>query len=180
MKRIIIPILTCLFFTISSHAKDSTKHKSRIWGDTWHFMPAITISENDRRFFIQPEIGFGRSKWRESDDDARHGSIDVYTSIGLGYSCFFNDRMNNLAHIYFDRANRVSYPLEFVFTYRVDYMYNINGNTHYLRPAAGLTLWRFDVLYVKNIRLGHDEYIGSGGISLRFRFFSKKGFMDRY
>jgi hypothetical protein len=171
-------LLIILFSSTASCAQDSTKRGSRFWGDTWHFMAATTVSENENRFFIQPEIGIGRSKWRESNSDARHGAVDVYTSLGLGYSCFFNGRMNNLAHLYFDRANRASFPVEFVFTYRLDYMYNIDGSTHYLRPALGFTIWRFDILFAKNIRLGHEEYMGRNGISLRFRVFSESDFMD--
>lgn len=175
MKKI-IHCLVIILCTLVAHSQDNPGKRKGLWGDTWHFSPGLTLSgTNAGDFFAQPEFTVGRIKHKQYGANQRHGP-EVYTAYGAGYSFYFDDGMNNLAHLYVDRAHILSFG--FGLTVRLEYMYNINANAHFLRPGLGVTIPNLELLFVTNIRLGNDEAFGhAAGLGMRFYIFKGKRYM---
>ena len=180
MKKTIA--LTLLLFIISvsfAQPDSSTTGRSRLWGEVWHYSPAICATGIDGKVIIQPEFNMGRTKMQIKEvGDGKDGQNELYHSIGVGYSFFLNDGLKHNVHCYYDLLNRL--PFGFTFNLRMEYIYNISDNDHFIRPAAGITFYRLDIFYLHYFPLGKQlEGSGGSGAGIRYRCFNKKNYIER-
>jgi hypothetical protein len=139
---------------------------SKLWGNAWYFAAAFNwcrINEFD--------INIGRTYGVESCSGG--GCVFTMRSWGAGYGIFNNNgNRSQLAKAFWEYSLFYYPPISA--SIRAEYMYDLTNRSHYIRPAAGLSLMVIDVLYNYSFNLSGTPNPFKHGLTFRLKHFQGK------
>lgn len=87
---------------------------------------------------------------------------------GIGYSYFYTNEYNSQSISAFAEISNFFLPPG---TVRLDYFYDFENNSNYVRPSVGLSLFAIDILYGYSFLLNGEENLFKHVFTLRFKYF---------
>lgn len=137
------------------------KHKA--WGNSWYIGGAFSISKS-----LEFHLNFGRTYGKRYNTPGEFG-INM-KSWGLGYSRFKRgDRIGHTVNAFGEISNFFLPPG----TVRLDYIYDISYQKHYIRPSIGLNFNNLDLLYHYSIKIVGEQNDFKHGFTFRIKFYVK-------
>lgn len=135
--------------------------KSKLWGNSWYTGLSYTLAY--RHEFMG---SFGRTYGNMFSSG---GGFNIFTSSwGVSFAHYQRREFSSQTVGIFGEVSNFFLPPA---TARVDYLYDINSKSHYLRPSVGLSFFAFDLLYNYSFLLHGDENQFQHGVTIRFKFY---------
>lgn len=139
--------------------------KSQFWGNSWFLASSYNLSKSH-----EFELNVGRTLGKSSCGGA--GCVFTMRSWGAGYSLATKKgTINHVLKGFYE--NSIFYFPPISASVRGEYLYDLTNNTHYLRPALGLSLFSIDILYNYSINLTRQENLFKHGVTFRFKLYHK-------
>ena len=139
--------------------------KNKFWGNSWYSSIAYNLSRSN-----EFSLHFGRTYGRTT---VSGGGGNIHTrSWGVGYSYF---KKRSAISAFWEISNFYFPPA----TGRLDYIYDLDSEGHFLRPAIGLNLGHIDILYNYSIKLYGEENPFRHGVIFRIKYwFNHKNWQE--
>jgi hypothetical protein len=139
---------------------------SKIWGNCWHFSTAYNLNKSH-----EFDINVGRTYG--SYFCSGGGCWYKTYSWGIGYGLSRgNKQTNNLINAYYEHTFFYFPPISYGL--RLEYFYDINNNSNYIRPSAGLSFIALDILYNYSFLLNGNNNLFKHGVTIRYKLFHKQ------
>ncbi len=139
--------------------------QSKLWGNCWHFAASY-----NRCLGNEFDVNMGRTYG--SYFCSGGGCMYKTYSWGLGYALnSFESEYHHLAKVYYEHTFFYFPPISYGL--RMEYFYDFNQNSSYIRPAIGLSFIYLDILYNYSLPLNTDDNMYNHGVTLRIKLFQK-------
>jgi len=139
--------------------------KSKFWGNSWHFSAAFNWNEQN-----EFDVNVGRTYGVSSCSGG--GCVYSMRSWGLGFGIANkNGQSTQLAKAFWEQCIFYFPPISAGI--RGEYMYDIGNRSHYIRPAAGLSLFALDLFYNYSFNLSNTPNLFKHGVTFRIKYFHR-------
>ncbi len=167
--KLCLPIILALLLSNSLSAQkiDSITNipKYKILGNCWSFGASYNLSKTN-----EYGISIGRTlKTLTSYRTAQEYKMR-FTSWGLGYAYYKKKNMEGQLVSAFGEFSNFYWP---PFTARLEYMYDVSHNSHYIRPYIGLYLYTFEIMYDYSFILNKQANAFNHGITFKIKILTK-------
>lgn len=138
-------------------------------GMSLYFSGGINFARN-KEFSFEAGTTLGNIQY------ARRGlGVGTYATTAIGYSYSL---ANSGSHLLKASADFAFVPFIYIgnFKLRGEYLYNLTGNQHYIRPGVGMSFVYFDIVYNYSFLMkgGIETNIFKHGLSFRIKAFPYK------